>query len=99
MNTKRIYAGCIIILFVILLTACFSIALGDASIPVAKDSNAMKSMYMKKMVELDRQITTAATQTIIPSLTKKENVDFVLTPALLMQEIMSDEVIITYPTE
>lgn len=29
----------------------------------------------------------------------KENVDFVLTPALLMQEIVSDDVVITYPTE
>ena len=56
-------------------------------------------MYMQKMTELNRQITTAATQTITPSLEKKEAVDFVLTPALLMQEAMSDNIVITYPTE
>jgi len=34
-----------------------------------------------------------------PSLEMKENADFFLTPALLVQEAISDDVIITYPTE
>lgn len=34
-----------------------------------------------------------------PSLDMRENVDFLLTPALLVQEAMSDDVVITYPTE
>jgi hypothetical protein len=34
-----------------------------------------------------------------PSLEMKENVDFFLTPALLVQEAISDDIIITYPTE
>ncbi len=34
-----------------------------------------------------------------PSLEMKENADFFLTPALLVQEAISDDIIITYPTE
>ena len=34
-----------------------------------------------------------------PSLAMKENADFLLTPALLVQEAISDDIIITYPTE
>jgi len=34
-----------------------------------------------------------------PSLDMKEHVDFFLTPAFLVQEAISDDVIITYPTE
>ena len=34
-----------------------------------------------------------------PSLEMKENVDFFLTPALLVQESISENVIITYPGE
>ena len=33
------------------------------------------------------------------SLEMKENADFVLTPALLVQEALSDDTIMTYPTE
>lgn len=99
MNKKGIYAGCIIILAGILIAACFSFSSGNANMPASKDPNEMIKMYMQKMTELNRQITTAATQTITPSLEKKEAVDFVLTPALLMQEAMSDNIVITYPTE
>ena len=63
------------------------------------DPNNLIRMYMQKIPEHNIQIITEATQTIKPSLEKKENVDFVLTPALLMQEIMSDDLLITYPTE
>ncbi len=34
-----------------------------------------------------------------PSLEMKENADFFLTPALLVQEAICDDIIITYPTE
>lgn len=34
-----------------------------------------------------------------PSLEMKENVDFLLTPALLVQEALSDNIVMTYPTE
>ena len=34
-----------------------------------------------------------------PSLQMKENVDFLLTPALLIQEAISPNVVLTYPSE
>jgi len=46
-----------------------------------------------------KQILTAAMQVFEPSLEMKENVDFLLTPALLVQEAISEDVVITYPSE
>ena len=34
-----------------------------------------------------------------PSLEMKENVDFLLTPAILVQEAICEDIVITYPTE
>ena len=34
-----------------------------------------------------------------PSLEMKESADFLVTPALLVQEALSDDIVITYPTE
>lgn len=34
-----------------------------------------------------------------PSLEMKENADFLVTPAILVQEAISDDIIMTYPTE
>lgn len=41
----------------------------------------------------------AVTAGFEPSLEMKENVDFLLTPALLVQEALSEDVIVTYPSE
>ena len=46
-----------------------------------------------------RAATNAATMGFAPSLEMKENADFLLTPALLVQEALSDDVIVTYPSE
>jgi len=46
-----------------------------------------------------RSATRMATTGFRPSLEMKENADFLLSPALLMQEILSDEIITTYPSE
>jgi len=46
-----------------------------------------------------REILRAATQAFRPSLEMKENVEFLLTPALLVQEAMAQDVVPTYPWE
>jgi hypothetical protein len=46
-----------------------------------------------------RSSTRAATGGFRPSLEMKENADFLLSPALLMQEALSEEIINTYPSE
>lgn len=46
-----------------------------------------------------RTATKAVAGNFTPSLEMKENVDFLLTPALLVQEIISDDLMVTYPSE
>jgi hypothetical protein len=96
---KSKYSGCLIILMAIMSAICFSVTAGNNNRKLdPNDPNDAKVMY-QQMAQLERQITTQATQGFGSSLEMKENVDFVLTPALLMQEAISDEIIITYPTE
>ena len=77
---------------------CFSITAGNNRKLDPNDPNDAKVMR-QQMAQIERQITTQATQGFGSSLEMKENVDFVLTAALLMQEVLSDEILITYPTE
>lgn len=44
-------------------------------------------------------LSTQMTAPFDSSLEMKENVDFLLTPALIVQEALSDDVVLTYPTE
>jgi len=46
------------------------------------------------------EIVSANSQTFYgPSLEMRENVDFLLTPAMLVQEAIDPQVVITYPNE
>ena len=95
---KSKYSGCLIILMAIVSAMCFSITAGNNRKLDPNDPNDAKVMR-QQMAQIERQITTQATQGFGSSLEMKENVDFVLTAALLMQEVLSDEILITYPTE
>jgi hypothetical protein len=46
-----------------------------------------------------RSASAAVTAGFAPSLEMKENVHSVLTPALLVQEALSEDTIVTYPSE
>lgn len=46
-----------------------------------------------------RKAQVLAADLVSPSLEMKENVDFLLTPAIMVQEAMSLDVVPTYPTE
>jgi len=65
----------------------------------ASDPNAVTSAEQRARDAALRSATRSATGGFRPSLEMKENVDFLLTPALLMQETLSDEIITTYPSE
>lgn len=58
---------------------------------------------VRRMSELPsgarRKARTLAGNVVSPSLEMKENVDFLLTPAILVQEAMSSGVMPTYPAE
>ena len=56
-------------------------------------------IWMQASPSTRRQVLSAATQSFVPSLEMRENVDFLLTPALLVQEAMSADIVVTYPSE
>jgi len=85
-----------------LLAALMSIYLSVGSNRAAtpeKDHNVVTDPRQRLRAAALRAATSAATTGFSPSLEMKENVDFLLTPALLVQEAISDDIIITYPSE
>lgn len=89
----------IVVLVGIVLVECFTIAAGISSATCAKDLNDSESILDRTDPSTRRQIRYAAMQVFEPSLEMKENVDFLLTPALLVQQVISEDVVITYPSE
>ena len=57
---------------------------------------SLKNETMNKDVLLQQGMYAGMTE---PSFEMRENVDFLLTPGILVQECMSDDVILTYPEE
>ena len=88
-----------------------SVALLAALMPIylSVGSNRAATMVKDRKIAADptqrareaglRAASRTATAGARPSLEMKENVDFMLTPALLVQEALSDDIIITYPSE
>ena len=66
---------------------------------IASEHNAVTDADQRAQDAAMRSATKSATGGFRPSLEMKENADFLLTPALLMQEVLSDEIITTYPSE
>jgi hypothetical protein len=46
-----------------------------------------------------REVERRVGAPFLPSLEMKENADWLLTPALLVQEVISEDVVVTYPSE
>lgn len=65
----------------------------------ASDPNAVAEAKQRTRDAAMRSATRSATGGFRPSLEMKENADFLLSPAMLMQEALSDEIITTYPSE
>lgn len=85
-------------LFGILVVLCFSLALGESPVSSENDPNSISILNQAAPI-VRKQILTAAMRVFEPSLEMKENVVFLLTPALLVQEAVSQDVIVTYPSE
>jgi hypothetical protein len=97
-SNNKVRFGFFVVLVIVTAVISFPLASGS-SIASINDPNAAARVIAQKRAAQERQIITAATQVFVESLQNKEKVDFVLTPALLMQEAMSQDVVITYPTE
>ena len=87
------------VLIGLMVAMCFLHASGDAANRTTNDPNSFAALTAPAQRPVRRQILKAAMTAFAPSLEMKENVGFVLTPALLVQEIMSEDVVVTYPCE
>jgi hypothetical protein len=98
-NNKHLQIGFIVFCAVVTVILFISLASGSGASNIQEPNKAASQTAAPKNVSMERQIMNSATQAFQPSLETKENVDFILTPALLMQEVMSQDIVITYPTE
>jgi hypothetical protein len=94
-NYKKVSFVFLVLVMIVLVVFCFSPLFAGSN----SSNNSDPNTAARRMAGIERQILNSATQGFQPSLEMKENVDFLLTPALLMQEAMSQDIVITYPTE
>jgi len=87
------------VLIVLMMAMCFLHTSGGAANRNSNDLNSFAVLTAPAKQPVRRQILKAATTAFAPSLEMKENVGFLLTPALLVQEILSEDVVVTYPCE
>jgi len=99
-NVKRfieLYIAVLVI--VIFLLLCFSLNPVNGSASKVADTKTSDDSKDRRKDEIRKRMTKSASANFRLSLEMKENVDFVLTPALLVQEVISEDVVITYPSE
>jgi hypothetical protein len=99
-NVKRfIEFQATILIIVIFLLLCFSLNPVNGSASTAGNTKAASYDKDRQKDEIRKMMIKSASANFRLSLEMKENVDFVLTPALLVQEVISEDVVITYPSE
>jgi hypothetical protein len=101
---KKVNAKCLLlsqvpVLVAAILLLCLRQAPGDSTVSPAKDPNARAAVMARKEAAFKKMLSRRPVSNFQISLEMKENVDFLLTPALLVQEVISDDVVITYPSE
>ena len=101
---KNVNAKCLLlsqatILVAAILLLCLRQAPADNTVSSAKDPKAHAAVKTRKDAAFEKALSRVPTGNFQTSLEMKENVDFLLTPALLVQEVISDNVVITYPSE
>ena len=100
MNTKRfIKLQATVLVIVILFILSFEHAPASNSAPAPNRSRATTPAKSGQGLDSLKKSLRGTTGNFQSSLEMKENVDFLLTPALLVQEIISEDVVITYPSE
>lgn len=83
----------------IVVAVCVSLVSGNSPIQKTREADRSKSVLDGATPATRSGILRAAMQVFEPSLEMKENVDFLLTPALLVQEAISKDIVVTYPSE
>lgn len=98
-NTKGLFLSQAAVLVAAILLLCFREAPADSTVSSAKDPNTRGTVTARKDTAFEKVLSRVPVGNFQTSLEMKENVDFLLTPALLVQEAISDDVVITYPSE
>lgn len=83
---------------VVLLLLLTRVLGGDHTFP-KEDANRVIATESQKQAMAKQIVSRQSMSNFESSVEMKENVDFLLTPALLVQEAISDDVILTYPSE
>jgi hypothetical protein len=83
----------------IVMAVCVSLMSGNSTMQKTREADRSKSVLDGATPATRTGILREAMQVFEPSLEMKENVDFLLTPALLVQEAISEEIVVTYPSE
>lgn len=91
--------GFVCLLAVILLLMLLTQVLGDNRRPRPPRSRSVPVSEARKQRIARGLAANFGLGPFKPSLEMKENADFFLTPAIIVQEALSDDIIITYPTE
>jgi hypothetical protein len=95
----KIWTGSVKTLVALLLLILLAQVLGDNQSPRPPRSRSGPIPEAQKQHIAGRLASGYGLGTFKPSLEMKENADFLLTPAILVQESLSDGIITTYPTE
>lgn len=98
-NAKGLLLSQAAILVAAILLLCLRQAPADSTVSAAKDTNTHAAVTARKEAAFKKILSRRPVSNFQTSLEMKENVDFLLTPALLVQEVISDNVVITYPSE
>ena len=96
--TKKNARLCIILLGVVSLLL-FGSTRNQASVSVDASDESEARSVQQLPPEVTRQIMGQTSADFAVSQEMKENADFLLTPAILLQDAMSEGIVITYPSE
>jgi hypothetical protein len=96
MKNTPIRSGLLGILTVVCISIFLSRVLGGISASLPSETLPFPSNGEAAAKEIANRLSS---QGFDSSLRSKEAVDFLLSPALLVQEALSDDVVLTYPTE
>lgn len=99
-NVKRFIElqAIVLIIIIFLFLSLGQVPVKSSTSPTGETKTTSNNRDRQKD-EIRKKMTESASGNFRLSLEMKENVDFVLTPALLVQEAISEDVVITYPSE
>ncbi|MFX0209019.1 MAG: hypothetical protein ACFFDT_23750 [Candidatus Hodarchaeota archaeon] len=99
LNSKGLLLSQAAVLAALTLLLCFRQTPCNSHAANAQNQNTTARVMNQRKAEHKKILSRFPIGNFQISLEMKENVDFLLTPAILMQDAISDDIVITYPTE